>query len=170
MLKIVGGKHRGRTIAAPEGEKTRPTAARAREALFNILVHANWAGDGTSPLVDCRVLDAFAGSGALGLEALSRGAAHASFLDSDPTAIKLIGENLRKLGETAAAKVISAVSAVRPSGLRRNTVGPGSRASSDASARPIAAAWARPRGVRSEFRLPCMRRSRFQAVSPWRSM
>ena len=48
MLKIVGGKHRGRTIAAPEGQATRPTASRAREALFNILVHANWRADGTS--------------------------------------------------------------------------------------------------------------------------
>ena len=108
MLKIVGGKHRGRAIATPEGEKTRPTSSRAREALFNILIHANWSDDGTSPLIDARVLDAFAGSGALGLEALSRGAAHATFLDSDPTAIKLIGENLRKLGETATAKVIRA--------------------------------------------------------------
>src|SRR6266581_7554556 len=108
MLRIIGGKHRGRAIAAPGGQATRPTASRAREALFNILVHASWGADGTSPLIDCRVLDAFAGSGALGLEALSRGAAHATFLDSDATAIKLIGENLRKLGETAAAKVIRA--------------------------------------------------------------
>jgi 16S rRNA (guanine966-N2)-methyltransferase len=113
MLKIVGGKHRGRTIATAEGHGTRPTASRAREALFNILTHANWSGDGTSPLIEARVLDAFAGSGALGLEALSRGAVHATFLDSDPTAIKLIGDNLRKLGETGAAKVIRA-DATRP--------------------------------------------------------
>jgi 16S rRNA (guanine966-N2)-methyltransferase len=106
MLKIVGGKHRGRTLATPEGLATRPTASRARESLFNILVHANWRPDGTSPLIDARVLDAFAGSGALGIEALSRGAAHATFLDNDATAITLIGENLRKLGETGAAKVI----------------------------------------------------------------
>jgi 16S rRNA (guanine966-N2)-methyltransferase len=113
MLKIVGGRHRGRTIAAPEGLSTRPTSGRAREALFNILVHANWRDDGTSPLIDARVLDAFAGSGALGLEALSRGAAHASFLDNDATAIKLIGENLRTLGETANATVVRA-DATRP--------------------------------------------------------
>jgi 16S rRNA (guanine966-N2)-methyltransferase len=106
MLKIVGGKHRGRTLATPEGLATRPTASRARESLFNILAHANWRTDGTSPLIDARVLDAFAGSGALGIEALSRGAAHATFLDNDATAITLIGENLRKLGETGAAKVI----------------------------------------------------------------
>jgi 16S rRNA (guanine966-N2)-methyltransferase len=108
MLRIVGGKHRGRAIEAPEGHATRPTASRAREALFNILAHANWRDDGTSPLIDARVLDAFAGSGALGLEALSRGAAHVTFLDNDATAIKLIGENLRKLGETGSAKVVRA--------------------------------------------------------------
>lgn len=117
MLRIVGGKHRGRTIATPEGLGTRPTSNRAREALFNILAHANWREDGTSPLIDARVLDAFAGSGALGLEALSRGAAHATFLDSDATAIRLIGENLRKLGETAAAKVVRA-DATRPPSAR----------------------------------------------------
>ena len=113
MLKIVGGKHRGRSIATPEGQTTRPTASRAREALFNILMHANWTSDGTSPLIEARVLDAFAGSGALGLEALSRGASHATFLDSDPAAIKLIGENIRKLGDAGAAKVIRA-DATRP--------------------------------------------------------
>ncbi|MBS0220986.1 MAG: 16S rRNA (guanine(966)-N(2))-methyltransferase RsmD [Proteobacteria bacterium] len=106
MLRIIGGKHRGRAIATPEGLTTRPTSNRAREALFNVLAHANWRQDGTSPLVEARVLDAFAGSGALGLEALSRGAAHATFLDKDAAAIKLLGENLRKLGETAAAKVV----------------------------------------------------------------
>ena len=108
MIKIVGGRHRGRALATPEGLETRPTSSRARESLFNILAHANWRADGTSPLIDARVLDGFAGSGALGIEALSRGAAHATFLDNDATAIKLIGENLRKLGETAAAKVIRA--------------------------------------------------------------
>lgn len=113
MLKIVGGKHRGRTLATPEGLATRPTASRARESLFNILAHANWRPDGTSPLIEARVLDAFAGSGALGIEALSRGAAHATFLDNDATAIRLIGENLAKLGETAAAKVVRA-DATRP--------------------------------------------------------
>jgi 16S rRNA (guanine966-N2)-methyltransferase len=106
MLRIVAGKHRGRSIAAPEGQATRPTSSRARESLFNILAHASWGEDGTSPLIEARVLDAFAGSGALGLEALSRGAAHVTFLDNDGQAIRLIGENLRKLGETGAAKVV----------------------------------------------------------------
>ncbi len=113
MLKIVGGKHRGRSLVTPEGLETRPTSSRARESLFNILAHADWRPDGTSPLVDARVLDAFAGSGALGIEALSRGAAHATFLDKDAAAIKAIGENLRKLGETATTKVVRA-DATRP--------------------------------------------------------
>lgn len=114
MIRIVAGKHRGRSLATPQGQITRPTANRAREGLFNILAHANWAGDGTSPLIDARVLDAFAGSGALGLEALSRGAAHATFLDSDPAAVKLIGENLRKLGETSATARVIRADVVRP--------------------------------------------------------
>jgi 16S rRNA (guanine966-N2)-methyltransferase len=113
MIKVVAGKYRGRPLATPEGLETRPTSSRARESLFNILAHANWRPDGTSPLIDARVLDAFAGSGALGIEALSRGAAHATFLDNDATAIKLIGENLRKLGETVVAKVVRA-DATRP--------------------------------------------------------
>jgi 16S rRNA (guanine966-N2)-methyltransferase len=101
MLKIIAGKHRGRALEAPEGQDVRPTSSRARESLFNILAHASWHEDGTSPLIDARVLDAFAGSGALGLEALSRGAAHVTFLDNDARSIKLIGENLRLLGEVA---------------------------------------------------------------------
>lgn len=117
MLKVVGGKHRGRSIATPEGSTTRPTSNRARESLFNILMHAHWrdadSHGGTSPLIDARVLDAFAGSGALGIEALSRGAVHATFLDNDATAIKLIGENLRKMGEASNARVIRA-DATRP--------------------------------------------------------
>jgi 16S rRNA (guanine966-N2)-methyltransferase len=113
MIKVIGGKHRGRSIDTPEGMTTRPTSNRARESLFNILMHAGWGDDGTSPLIEARVLDAFAGSGALGIEALSRGAAHATFLDNDATAIRLIGENLRKMGEVANAKVIRA-DAARP--------------------------------------------------------
>ena len=106
MLRVIGGKHRGRPLVTPEGQGVRPTASRAREALFNILMHASWRDDGTSPLIDARVLDAFAGSGALGIEALSRGAAHATFLDKDADAIRSIGENLRKLGETGTARVV----------------------------------------------------------------
>lgn len=113
MIRIVAGKHRGRPIDTPEGATTRPTSSRAREAMFNILTHASWTEDGRSPLIEARVLDAFAGSGALGLEALSRGAAHVTFFDTDAKAVTTIGSNIRKLGEAGAAKVVRA-DATRP--------------------------------------------------------
>ena len=72
-MRIVSGAHRGRTLKTPPGDATRPTSDRARQAVFNILEHAPWAGD----LHGARVIDLFAGSGALGFEAVSRGAAFA---------------------------------------------------------------------------------------------
>jgi 16S rRNA (guanine966-N2)-methyltransferase len=110
-MRIVGGKHRGRRIEAPPGQDVRPTSHRAREALFNILIHGHLSADGTSPLPGARVLDAFAGSGALGLEALSRGAGHALFIESDARACAAIRAtairtNAKALGETANATVI----------------------------------------------------------------
>jgi len=105
-MRIVGGKHRGRRIEAPPGQNVRPTSDRAREALFNILIHGHLSADGTSPLPGARVLDAFAGSGALGLEALSRGAAHALFIESDSKACTAIRANAKALCETANATVI----------------------------------------------------------------
>jgi 16S rRNA (guanine966-N2)-methyltransferase len=115
-MRIIGGQFRGKRLAAPgaSGGGTahlRPTSDRVREALFNLLAHGDY-GDPPPP-EGRRVLDLFAGTGALGLEALSRGAAHATFLDNDATAIRLIGENLRKLGETSTAKVVRA-DATRP--------------------------------------------------------
>jgi len=68
-LRIVSGAHRGRTLKTPPGDATRPTSDRARQAVFNILEHAPWAGE----LRGARVIDLFAGSGALGFEAISRG-------------------------------------------------------------------------------------------------
>ena len=79
-MRIVGGSHRGRRLAAPAGETVRPTSDRAREALFNILSHGDFAASG-SPFADRPVLDAFAGTGAFGLEALSRGAGAAAFIE-----------------------------------------------------------------------------------------
>ncbi|HEX6092372.1 MAG TPA: 16S rRNA (guanine(966)-N(2))-methyltransferase RsmD [Dongiaceae bacterium] len=105
-MRIVGGKHRGRRIEAPPGQDVRPTSDRAREALFNILMHGHLSDDGTSPLPGARVLDAFAGSGALGLEALSRGAGHALFIENDAKACASIRANAKALGETANATVI----------------------------------------------------------------
>ena len=101
MIRIIGGKHRGRMLATPEGEATRPTSNRARESLFNILMHASWRDDedgGTSPLIEARVLDAYAGSGALGLEALSRGAARAVAVDRDPGLALALESNARAIG------------------------------------------------------------------------
>ncbi len=93
-MRIVGGTFKGRALAAPAGRATRPTSDRAREALFNILAHAEW-----SPGVEGRrVLDLFAGSGALGFEALSRGAAFALFVDTDEAARGAIRENIEALG------------------------------------------------------------------------
>jgi 16S rRNA (guanine966-N2)-methyltransferase len=105
-MRIVGGKHRGRRIEAPPGLDVRPTSDRAREALFNILIHGHLAIDGTSPLPGARVLDAFAGSGAFGLEALSRGAAQALFIEKDAKACAAIRANAQSLGETAAIVVV----------------------------------------------------------------
>ncbi|TXL72859.1 16S rRNA (guanine(966)-N(2))-methyltransferase RsmD [Vineibacter terrae] len=104
--RIGAGKHRGRPLVVPPGVEVRPTASRARESLFNILMHADLNGDGTSPLPSARVLDAFAGCGALGIEALSRGAAHVTFMDSSSEAVRTVGENLRTLKEAASARVL----------------------------------------------------------------
>ena len=92
-MRIVGGRLRGRALAVPRSQAIRPTAERLREALFNILVHG--CGD---PVTGGRVLDLFAGTGALGLEALSRGADFALFVDDAAAARALIRENVAALG------------------------------------------------------------------------
>ena len=94
-MRIVGGRHRGRRLVAPSGRGVRPTADRVREAVFNLLAHGVQAVD----LIDGAVVDVFAGSGALGFEALSRGAARATFIDSDSDAIACIRRNAGTLGE-----------------------------------------------------------------------
>ncbi len=93
-MRIVGGQFKGRAIVAPSGRDTRPTGERAREAAFNILAHADWSPG----LEGRRVLDLFAGSGALGLEALSRGAAFALFVETDAAARGAIRDNIETLG------------------------------------------------------------------------
>src|SRR5713226_6750343 len=99
-MRIVGGRLRGRALAAPTSQAIRPTADRLREALFNILVHAY--GD---PITDARVLDLFAGTGALGLEALSRGAVFALFVDDGAQARALLRENVAALGLGGATRI-----------------------------------------------------------------
>jgi 16S rRNA (guanine966-N2)-methyltransferase len=111
MLRLVAGRHRGRRLAAPEGLATRPTAERVRQAMFDMLWHAPWAG--RAVVEEARVLDAFAGTGALGLEALSRGAAAATFIESDRAALAALRRNVETLGEAARARVIAG-DATRP--------------------------------------------------------
>lgn len=97
-MRIVGGTHRGRVLNAPEGRDTRPTLDRVREALFSILSHASrWYEDDFNPLYDGVILDAYAGSGALGLEAISRGADQAVFFDTDRKAVAIIEQNIETL-------------------------------------------------------------------------
>jgi 16S rRNA (guanine966-N2)-methyltransferase len=108
MLRIVGGTWRGRRLEAPEGLAVRPTGDRTREALFNILESGKLAKDGgLSLLRDARVLDAFAGTGALGLEALSRGAARASFVESLAPAIEALKANIAALDADDRARVFT---------------------------------------------------------------
>ncbi len=99
-MRIVGGRLRGRALTAPKTSSIRPTADRLREALFNILVHRY--GD---PVTGARVLDLFAGTGALGLEAVSRGAAFALFVDDGAEARALIRGNVEALGLGGVTKI-----------------------------------------------------------------
>jgi 16S rRNA (guanine966-N2)-methyltransferase len=97
-MRIVAGKHRGRSLKAPAGRDVRPTADRARQTLFDILAHRRFNGE-RFEIERARVLDAFCGTGALGLEALSRGAAHATFMDADRAALDAARDNARGLRE-----------------------------------------------------------------------
>jgi 16S rRNA (guanine966-N2)-methyltransferase len=117
-MRIVGGRHRGRRLLAPPGDTVRPTSDRAREALFNILSHGRLAADGV-PFAGAAVLDAFAGTGALGLEALSRGAAEAVFIERDPEAVAFLRRNVAALGESDRVEIVPG-DATRPirAGLR----------------------------------------------------
>ena len=91
-MRIVGGIWRGRKLIAPPGQGTRPTADRVRQALFDMMMHAEWGG--RALIEGAHVLDVFAGTGALGLEALSRGAATACFIEQDPAALRALRANI----------------------------------------------------------------------------
>lgn len=104
-MRIIGGFHRGRQIDAPEGLTTRPMTDRVRENLFNLL---------RDEVPEAVVLDVFCGSGALGLEALSRGAATCTFVDADEGAIQAVGTNCERLGLSKQARI-----------LRRDALRPG---------------------------------------------
>ena len=100
-MRIIAGRWRGRPLVAPEGMATRPTADRVRETLFSMLTSR------LGSLDDLRVADLYAGSGALGLEALSRGASFACFVDQDPRAVEAIRANVAKLGATDLSRVLA---------------------------------------------------------------
>jgi len=103
-VRIIAGKHRGRALNAPEGLSVRPTSDRAREALFDILAHGRF---GETPVfMDAPVLDAFAGTGALGLEALSRGAARVTFIENDRAALAALRANIAALHEEKNAAIL----------------------------------------------------------------
>jgi len=99
-MRIVGGRLKGRNIAAPSSRDIRPTADRLRESVFNILIHAY-----DDPIEDARVLDLFAGTGALGIEAVSRGAAFTLFVDNGAEARALLRNNVEALGLGGVTKV-----------------------------------------------------------------
>lgn len=100
-MRIVGGSFRGRPLVVPPGVGTRPTGDRARQAVFNILEHAPWSPG----LEGRRVLDLFAGSGALGLEAMSRAAAFCLFVETDERARGAIRDNVEAMGVTGSVRV-----------------------------------------------------------------
>ncbi len=107
MVRIVAGKHKGRRLTVPGELDIRPTSDRARQALFNILSHGDYAGpDGPMPRGRA-VLDVFAGTGALGLEALSRGAASVCFIERERAAARLIEATAEAMGEAAQVKVLT---------------------------------------------------------------
>ena len=115
-MRIIAGTHRGRRISAPKGEQTRPTGDRVREALFNLV----------GPVEGASVLDLFAGSGALGLEAHSRGARRCVFAETDGAACRAIRDNLETLGLTGALVLqrdaVSVLRAERAAGHRHDLV------------------------------------------------
>jgi 16S rRNA (guanine966-N2)-methyltransferase len=106
-MRIIAGKWRGRPLAAPAGTATRPTADRLRETLFSMLTSR------LGSFEDLRVADLFAGSGALGLEALSRGASSATFVEKDPAAVRALKTNAEKLGVAVEVIIGSALALPR---------------------------------------------------------
>jgi 16S rRNA (guanine966-N2)-methyltransferase len=125
-MRIVAGDWRGRTLIAPPGSATRPTADRVRQALFDMLMHADWGG--RAVIEGAAVLDVFAGTGALGLEALSRGAASACFIENDTAALKALRANVAacKAGDRVEILAGDALSLPKGGGpARHGHAGPG---------------------------------------------
>lgn len=119
-MRIVAGAWRGRTLIAPPGTATRPTADRVRQALFDMLMHAPWAG--ASVVADALVLDMFAGTGALGLEALSRGAARAVFVERARPALVALRANIEACRAGDRCKVLPIDALTMPAGEQADIV------------------------------------------------
>ena len=120
-MRIVGGSLKGKRLEAPDGGQLRPTSDRARESLFNLLTQgrvAREAAGGGNPLIGARLLDGFAGTGALGIEALSRGAAEVFFMEKDAGALKLLRGNLKHCGRERQGRVVPADVANPPTAER----------------------------------------------------
>jgi 16S rRNA (guanine966-N2)-methyltransferase len=117
-MRIIAGRWKGKQLVAPPGETTRPTSDRARQALFDMLWHAPWAG--RDVVEGAVVLDAFAGTGTLGLEALSRGAATATFIEKDRAALVALRANIANC--KAEGQVIAGDAAKPPRPLQPATL------------------------------------------------
>jgi len=106
-MRIVGGTFRGKKLVLPEDNRVRPTADRTREALFNILGHGSRYRTDNGPLpMGARVVDVFAGTGALGIEALSRGAAHVTFIDNNAQSLKIVQKNITRIKAQRSADIL----------------------------------------------------------------
>lgn len=104
-MRIIAGTWRGRRLVSPTGQGTRPTADRVRQALFDMILHAPWGG--RNVIEGVRVADVFAGTGALGLEALSRGAAFVTFAENDRAALRALRANVAACGATERSRVLA---------------------------------------------------------------
>lgn len=111
-MRIIAGRWRGKALVAPPGTATRPTSERMRQAIFDMIWHASWGG--RAVLEGVAVLDAFAGTGAMGLEALSRGAGRAAFIERDRAAIKALRANVASCGAEPLCRIVAG-DAMRPS-------------------------------------------------------
>lgn len=112
-MRLIGGKWRAKKLTAPAGDHVRPTSDRARGALFDVLLHGKPRQAGFR-IQNARVLDAFAGTGALGLEALSRGAGHATFMDNAAASIRIVKENIDACNAGTVSTVLKADAVTPP--------------------------------------------------------
>ncbi len=112
-MRIIAGRYKGRRLVAPAGIETRPTSDRARQALFDTLMHAPWAA---GAVTGAAVLDVFAGTGGMGLEALSRGAASAAFIENGRPALAALRANIAACGAGDVSRVLATDALTPPRG------------------------------------------------------